>query len=300
MNLTSQYIVNPKSREAYINSEASYKSIRTTSTRLRMSDDRCVLNSRKKRVSFQVEGIGFDMLYCPTGMFMMGSNNEKDRNPQRLMPIKRPFLLGEAEVTQELFETIMGLNSSYFQGEKYPNSKQRPVEMVTWYDALMFCNKLSEKLGKTPYYNVLKISYEDENKKTNIKSANVTTNPNSNGFRLPLEKEWEYAAKAGTNNLWAGTNDKNQVGEVAWFEDNSKKQTHTVKGKLPNEWGFYDMSGNVWEWCYDLYASNLDRRVSRGGDWGNDAKLLRSVIRDYPSPDTRYNIGFRVSASLVN
>jgi sulfatase modifying factor 1 len=295
MNLTSQYIVNPKSRDAYFNSESIYKSIRTTSTRLRVSDDRYVLNSRKKRVSFQVEGIGFNMLYCPKGKFVMGPNNI-------LTKIKRPFLLGETEVTQELFEEIMGYNSSGFQELDYPNSSQRPVENITWYDAVRFCNKLSEKLGKKPYYNFLEIEYEHAVLKTNIKSAKVTINPQANGFRLPSEKEWEYAAKAGTNNQFAGTNDVYKLDEIAWFNENSNNQTHSVKGRRPNEWGFYDMTGNVWEWGYDLFVSDSnDFRVSCGGGWYNDPSNLQSAYHYYESPSCRNGyIGFRVASPLVN
>jgi formylglycine-generating enzyme required for sulfatase activity len=298
MNLTNQYIANPKSRDIYTKSLASYKSIRTTSTRLRVSDDRYVLNSRKKQAYFQVDGIGFNMLYCPRGMFTMGSDEEYDNNPKRLMVIKRPFLLGETEVTQELFQAVMGYNPSAFQGGSYPNSNQNPVQSVTWYDALMFCNKLSLKLEKTPYYNISQIIYIDESEKTNIKDAQVTYKPNSNGFRLPYEREWEYAAKAGTDNTWAGTNNKNDLDQVAWFSKNSDIQTHPVKSKRPNEWGFYDMSGNVSEWCWDNYKSN---RAIRGGSWGGGTSSLYSARRGSQSPKNRnsYN-GFRVSASLFN
>ena len=299
MNPTSQYIANPKSRVAYINSEASYQSIRNTSTRLRMGDDRYILNS-KKRVSFQVDGIVFDMLYCPIGMFMMGSDNEFDRNPKRPLVIKRPFSLGETEVTQELFETVMGYNPSHFQGGYYQNSNQRPVENVTWYEVVIFCNKLSVKLGRIPYYNISNKSYKEDGDKTppNIVSAEVTINLKSNGFRLPYEKEWEYAAKAGTKNQWAGTNDVDNLDQVAWFSKNSDIQTHSVKGKQPNEWGFYDMSGNVSEWCWDNYKSN---RAVRGGSWGGGSSSLYSARQRSQTPNNpnSYN-GFRVSASLVN
>jgi sulfatase modifying factor 1 len=300
MNLTSQYIVNPKSRKAYFNSEATYKSIGTTNTRLRLSVDRQILNLKEKDV-FRVGKVKFKMIQCPSGDFKMGNENI-------LTKIESPFLLGETEVTQELFQLIMGYNPSEFQGENYPKSKQRPVEQVTWYDALMFCNKLSEKLRKIPYYNISNVEYikDTSSKKNrkflpNIESAKVTINPQANGFRLPYETEWEYAAKAGTDNQWAGANDENQVGKVAWFEDNSYYQTHPVKGKRPNEWGFYDMTGNVWEWCYDLYQPKLDYRVRCGGSWSTAAAYLRSASRNNRSPDRRLNgLGFRVSASLFN
>jgi formylglycine-generating enzyme required for sulfatase activity len=307
MNLTCQYIVNPKSRDAYINSESSYKSIRTTSTRLRMSDDRRVLNSRKKRVSFQVEEIGFDMLYCPRGKFMMGSNNEDDDNPQRPMAIERPFLLGETEVTQELFQAIMGYNPSVFQGDNYPNSKQRPVDQVTWYDAVMFCNKLSLRLGKRPYYNILneKYEYDDDVDEylPNIGSANVTVNPQANGFRLPFREEWEYAFRAGPNDVDLENIDVTELKQIAWFKDNSNDQTHPVKGMIPNEWGLYDMIGNVWEWCYDddNYSSQppTKNRIALGCSWSEDAEEICLTELDYPPNKYFSNIGFRISAYLV-
>jgi formylglycine-generating enzyme required for sulfatase activity len=251
---------------------------------------------------FHIGGIAFKMIQCPRGRFMMGADTELD-NPKKPIVIERPFLLGEIEVTQELFQVVMGYNSSNFQGDNYPNSNQRPVENVTWYDAVKFCNKLSEKLRKKPYYNVSNEQYDDNNQKTNIYEAIVTTNPQANGFRLPEEKEWEYVAKAGANNQWAGTNDEGKVKEIAWFEENSENQTHPVKGRLPNEWGFYDMSGNVWEWTdnSDLYKSNSVCRFFRGGSWAADTFSLRSAGRYEGSPGFRIeDLGFRVSASLVN
>ena len=237
------------------------------------------------------------MILFPIGMFKMG-------DVAKLTLIKSPFLLGETEVTQEIFENVMGYNPSSFI--KKVDSKQRPVESVTWYDAVMFCNNLSVKLGKKPYYYITKIeglkNIKDELIPNQIGYADVKINPQANGFRLPCEKEWEYAAKAGTNNKYAGTNDVKKLDQVAWFEDNSGYQTHPVKGKRPNEWGFYDMSGNVFEWCYDLFVSNSSAlRVLRGGSWRTDASYLRSANRYYGSPSDRDRlVGFRVSASLVN
>jgi formylglycine-generating enzyme required for sulfatase activity len=302
MNLTSQYIVNPKSRKAYFNSEASYKSIRTTNTRLRLHDDRQILNLKEKDV-FRVGKVKFKMIRCPIGQFKMGDENI-------LTKIERPFLLGETEVTQELFQLIMGYNPSEFQGKNYPNSKQRPVEQVTWYDAVVFCNKLSEKLRKKPYYNIskekhIKAKVNNKNKTLpNIGTADITINPQANGFRLPDEKEWVYAAKAGTNNQWAGTNDEGKLDEVAWYFDNSNKQTHPVKGKRKNEWGFYDMTGNVLEWCGDLEASKLPKGVSIGGYYcGLKGHQHFNHTLQYPPPYSEYlksSVGFRIASMLVN
>ena len=309
MNVTSQYVANPKSRKIYSLSLASHQSICTTTTKLRLGEDRQFLNLKNKNNFFKVSGITFKMIICPRGIFTMGSDIKRDNNPKRLVSIDRSFLLGETEVTQELFEKVMGYNPSEFQGDEYPNSNKRPVEQVTWYDAVMFCNKLSVRLGKKSYYNISNIvyekHYETKEELPSIEKADVTINPHVNGFRLPFEKEWEYAAKAGTNNQWAGTNDPNKVGEVAWFLDNSKingtLKTHPVKGKRPNEWGFYDMSGNVWEWCWDRDDEFSVCRVNRGGGWGLPASYLRSAFRSSFSPGDRGgSLGFRVSASLFN
>ena len=208
------------------------------------------------------------------------------------------FLLGETEVTQELYELVMGYNPSYFKAHK--DSSQRPVELVTWYDAILFCNKLSLLTNKSPYYEIKGIEYADKTQ-TNIKKANVEINEGANGFRLPLSEEWKYAAKAGTNNLYAGTNDDSRLEEYAWFSENSHRQTHPVATKKPNEWGFYDMIGNVSEWCGDKYNNNSVSRDVRGGDSVSDALFLRYAGRSTYSPDTRGGyLGFRVSAPLVN
>ena len=224
--------------------------------------------------------VEFNMIYCK------GNKSHTD------------FLLGETKVTQELYELVMDYNPSYFKGKK--DSSQRPVEDVTWYDAIMFCNKLSVLLDKNLYYEIKDIEYHNDSK--SIKNAKVKANEDANGFRLPLEQEWNYAAKAGTNNLYAGTNDPNKLEEYAWFEKNSNKETHPVATKKPNEWGFYDMSGNVWEWCYDK-SNNILRnsRVIRGVSWYNQASWLYSdQCKDELPRSSFVTLGFRASASLVN
>ena len=306
MNLTSQYVANPRVKKSYSNSNATYQTIQSSYSKIRLNETREWLRpNRGRKVSFDVSGITFKMIICPKGTFTMGSDIKGDNNPKRLVSIDRSFLLGETEVTQELFEKVMGFNPSYYQGYKYSNSNKRPVENVTWYDAVMFCNKLSERCKKNPYYNILNVEYRQKKESENIKRAIVTTNPQANGFRLPLAKEWEYAAKAGTENKWAGTNDKNKVGEVAWFIDNSKikgddeDRTFPVKGKRPNEWGFYDMSGNVWEWCWDTADEPSVDRVTRGGGCSSGDTSLCIHYHLASKPDiTWLDSGFRIASSL--
>ena len=253
-----------------------------------------------------LEDVQFNMIYCPSGTFIMGCIGEGD-NPSRQETIERPFLLGETEITQELYAKVMDTNPSSFN-----NRSQNPIEQVSWYDAILFCNELSKLQGLDECYVLTDISTIDKKgvDQKRIMSAKVVCYFNKNGYRLPTEKEWEYAAKAGTDNQYAGTNKLSKVGEYAVCTENSAingtKQTHPVKTKQPNEWGFYDMSGNVWEWCWDKYnprskASSADR-VNRGGSWGSMyTGDLCSAVRSTRSPGLRGGyLGFRVCRSIVN
>jgi formylglycine-generating enzyme required for sulfatase activity len=177
---------------------------------------------------------------------------------------------------------------------------------VNWYEAIMFCNKLSEMLGKMPYYRISNVKTAKKSNKKQIESANIQINENSNGFRLPTEKEWEYAAKAGTNNQYAGCDNETDLKKYGWYDKNSNNSTHAVKNLFPNEWGFYDMSGNVWEWCWDTEYEHETKdprasRVLRGGGLSRRASNLRSAYR-YGSPSEfgYADNGFRLAASLVN
>ena len=263
------------------------------------------LESRDKLKNIVVKNgkiIEFNMIYCESGIFTMGSNDSNDNNPKRVVEIESPFWLGETEITQELYQLVMGYNPSRHQdAEAY--SIRRPVERVTWYDAIMFCNKLSMLLGKSPYYTMRSIQYEEDTYKYSIKKASLKINEGANGFRLPLSKEWEYAAKASTNNKWSGTNDKSQLKDYAWLYDNSNlrgdRQTVPIAKKNPNEWGFYDMTGNVSEWCWDVPIINKSLRVHRGSSATADMKYSPITHESKASVDTRMNvIGFRVASSL--
>ena len=229
---------------------------------------------------YSVKGISFEMVQAP-------------RLDNRLYPLNVEMC--STECTQELFKAVMGFNPSSFQGKV--DSPKRPVEMVSWFDCIAFCNKLSLELGLAPYYSLVDIKY-DEGAPKSIKIALVEV-LGGDGFRLPTETEWEVFVKAGTNNEWSGTNIEAELGDYAWYKENSNRETHPVATKKPNEWGMYDMSGNVLERCWDTYTSTSALRVSRGGGWGNDASDLRSAFRNYGSPGYRGDtLGFRVSRSL--
>jgi formylglycine-generating enzyme required for sulfatase activity len=250
-------------------------------------------------IPFNYKGIEFNMITCPAGGVVdieyWGSENE-GWGPQE---IKESFMLGETEVTQELFESVMRFNYS-----KFKTSDKNPVEHVTWYDCLDFCNRLSDYFGLDHCYVLDNKEYTKSEYPLSIEKANVTFVEGANGFRLPKEWEWQIVAMAGTNNLYAGANDDASLKRVAWFEANSENETHPVAQKLPNEWGFYDMCGNLMEWCENSDKPDNNNnpsalRVYRGGGWNNYASRLRSANRYYYSPSFRADaLGFRVARSI--
>lgn len=198
------------------------------------------------------------------------------------------------EVPQKLYTSIMGINPSYQEGDN------NPVEQVSWYDAIYFCNKLSEKFGFTPVYSVDKITDVSEwgytpHKKESIRGS-VMQNTSANGFRLPTEEEWEYAARGGQNYTYSGSDNLNEVG---WHVGNSGNRTHPVAQKKSNGFGLYDMSGNVLEWCWDVDPSNSYYRWFRGGSYDFLSYGCKVVSGGCSSANYQNNrLGFRVVCNV--
>ena len=227
------------------------------------------------RQTFTVKDVSFTMIPVAGGTFQMGATAEQnnpnsDENPVHRVTLSS-YYIGETEVTQALWNAVMGSNPSNFKGNNLP------VERVSWNDCQTFIRKLNEVTGQN--------------------------------FRLPTEAEWEYAARGGANReyQYSGSKDNN-LGEVAWYGGNSGSKTHPVGMKQANELGLYDMSGNVWEWCSDWYGNystgsqtnpqgptSGSNRVFRGGGWSYYAGYCRVASRSWDAPGRRYDfLGLRL------
>ncbi|MBI2572086.1 MAG: SUMF1/EgtB/PvdO family nonheme iron enzyme [Candidatus Schekmanbacteria bacterium] len=221
----------------------------------------------------------------PAGAFLMGSNDGGfDERPAHTVTLTRPFDVLGAPVTQELYEALAGENPSRFRG------RDLPVENVSWFAAVAFCNRLSMAAGLTPAYEIR----GDIVRWAGAEAA---------GFRLLSEAEWEYACRAGT-----GPERSGELDRIAWSAANSGGRTQPVATREANAWGLYDMLGNVWEWCADWYGdyqgvaqinpagpSAGARRVARGGSWATGAGGIGAAIRACAAPgDCCHDRGFRV------
>jgi formylglycine-generating enzyme len=225
----------------------------------------------------------------PSGIFLMGNNDgEHDELPVHQVTINA-FYISKYEVTQKEYAAVMGNNPSGFKGDDLP------VEMVSWYNAVEYCNRLSEKEGLQP-------AYQGEN--------DITCNFSASGYRLPTEAEWEYSALGKKQSVYSGDD---IADKAAWFNINSNGRTNTVGTKTANSFGLYDMSGNVAEWCWDIYGAYNNEsqnnptgavdgktRVIRGGHWGNNDLNIRITSRSQSTPVTRNSsIGFRIVRSFL-
>jgi formylglycine-generating enzyme required for sulfatase activity len=248
----------------------------------------------------------FNFVSVRAGTFAMGSGaEEKDEGPEHKVTLTKPFYISRWEVTQAEYEEVMGINPSHFKG------KSLPVETVTWYDAIEYCNARSEKEGLEAVYAIDKDTGDPNNKnESDSIKWTVTWNRKANGFRLPTEAEWEYCCRAGTKSPY-GLNDLG-----TYFNDHPKKFFHfnakrTLRvGKIGNNnWGIKDMLGNVWEWCWDWEgpyssaaqtnptgASSGEYREQRGGSWSDKSlTYLRSANRGRVNPAaSSSNLGFRL------
>ncbi|MFI6104870.1 formylglycine-generating enzyme family protein [Streptomyces sp. NPDC051310] len=214
-----------------------------------------------------------DMVEVPPGRVTLS-----DRRTQRTWPVDvAPFRMSAFPVTQSWYAEVTGQRPSAAHGDRLP------VEGVSWWDAIRFCNALSGRAGLTPAYRV------------RADDGTAEWDTAADGYRLPTEAEWEHACRAGAEGPRYG-----RLDEIAWYRDNSGERLHTVGGKQPNAWGLYDMLGNVWDWCWDVYDAEVygTYRVLRGGGWADEQWSCRASVRRRSHPTYRIDdVGFRVARS---
>ena len=244
--------------------------------------------------TYRVNGVSFTMKPIAAVQGAVLGDNSQKYNKEHSVSLSA-YYIGQTEVTQELWRAVMGSNPS-----RFTDSVKNPVEQVSWYDCIEFCNELTAEI------------MGEEHCVYTIRGSSVTADFSQKGFRLPTEAEWEYAAMDGRYHTYAGTNNEASLKDYAWYDANSGDKTHEVGTKQANKYGIYDMSGNVQEWCWDWYSSGTptsgqsdpkgaasgDVRVVRGGSWDRIAGVAARAYRDFYGPVYRgLNLGLRVAMS---
>lgn len=292
-------------------------------TRARQVERNIMLTLRKAKE------LGLELALIEPGDFDMGSRdtepNRREGEKQHAVKITKPFLLGKYEVTQEEYKKLMNTNPSWFSPDgggadkvKTLDTKRFPVDRVSWFDAIEFCNRLSKQDGYEPYYKLADVTREEGT----IREAKVTI-LGGNGFRLPTEAEWEFACRARTTSAFhygaASTGAESNVkavpptGYAAPPRKPDLNRTTTVGSYKPNAWGLHDMHGNAAEWCEDWYDRDYygkspksdpkgpgtgTHRILRGGSWLVSNASCRSASRFFHTPnEATYYCGFRVARS---
>ncbi len=227
-----------------------------------------LLRFMKKETIYEIEP---EMVRIPRGSIELRDDRIQQVWTTKILPMD----LAKHLVTQKQYEAVVHANPSAFKGT------QLPVEGVSWIDAVTYCNALSD------IYSLEKC-YETS-------AANkVLLKKEANGFRLPAEAEWEYACRAGSTGIRYGTLDA-----IAWYKNNSEGTTQPVGQKIANDWGLYDMLGNVWEWCSDVYDETVygSYRIIRGGGWNDNERgcMATNRRRSHPVAFKIDDLGFRVA-----
>jgi len=248
------------------------------------------------------------MVRVPAGRFTMGSGSTiAGREDEALRTVRlSAFLLDSVPVTQKRWNALMDTNPS-----GHLDCPNCPVENVTWFEAVEYCNRLSKREGLDTVYSWTGKTMQGARV---VGLADIFCHNDRNGYRLPTEAEIEYATRAGTTGTYPWGNDSLAYDPYAWVFTNSNGKTHPVAAKLPNAWGLYDMVGNVWQWGNDWYglqynladtvnpsgAATGDQRVRKGGAYSFTVLYTTSANRGWLYPEKSIvDIGFRVARSLV-